>query len=230
MELLLLSNSRTAEGWLTGYLPAIRELAGDAKRAVFIPFAAVTVTWEKYTSMLQEAFAPLSLEVNSFEKIETADLIIVGGGNSFHLLHHVRRHGLLEPIRERVRAGARYLGWSAGANLACPTIKTTNDMPVIDPGGLEALGLVGFQINPHYTNLLPPGLQAETREQRLLEFAQVNPGLPAIGLPEGDWLRVAGGEVTLGGPHPAVVFRHGEAPRAISAADPAIRGLLPAAR
>lgn len=208
MNLLLLSNSRTPGGFLTDHLPLIAELAAGARRAVFVPFAAVTAPWSDYVGNVRAAFAPIGIEVVSIEEepVTAADLIVVGGGNTFHLLHHVRKRGLLEPIRERVKAGARYLGWSAGANLACPTIKTTNDMPVIDPGGLDALGLVRFQINPHYTNALPEGHQGETRDQRLAEFVRLNPGLPVIGLPEGDWIRVAGEKVEVGGPHPAARF------------------------
>jgi dipeptidase E len=130
-------------------------------------------------------------------------------------LKEVRTRGLLEAISRRVSAGIPYVGWSAGANLACPTIKTTNDMPIVDPGGLDALGLVPFQINPHYTNAHPPGHQGETRDQRLAEFAQVNPDLPVVGLPEGDWLRVSGGTLELHGPHPAVLFSGTAAPAAV---------------
>lgn len=211
---MLLSNSRTPGGYLTDYLPAIRELAGDKPRAAFIPFAAVTITWDEYRSKVREA---LPFEVRGFEEIESADLVIAGGGNTFHLLHQVRKRGLLEKLRDRVLEGkAKYLGWSAGANLACPTIKTTNDMPVVDPGGLEALGLIPFQINPHYTNAVPPGHQGETREQRLEEFVRVNPHLPVIGLPEGDWIRVSKSTTILAGPHPAMWFTAGRPPRPLT--------------
>jgi len=212
MDLLLLSNSRTPGGYLTDYLPAIRELAGGKPRAAFIPFAGVAITWEEYRAKVQEAL-PFAIS----EDVEKADLIIVGGGNTFHLLHHVRKRGWLKLIAQRVREGkAKYLGWSAGANLACPTIKTTNDMPVIDPGGLEALGLVPFQINPHYTNASPPGHQGETRNQRLEEFSRVNPDLPVIGLPEGDWIRVSKSSTILSGPHPAMWFTAGRDPQPIT--------------
>ena len=127
------------------------------------------------------------------------------------LLRECRTRGLLEALREKVRAGTRYLGWSAGANLACPTIKTTNDMPIVDPGSLEALGLVGFQINPHYLSVALPGHHGETRDERLAEFARVNPKLPVLALPEGAWLRVAEFTVELRGPYPAVLFA-GEKP------------------
>ena len=122
MDLLLLSNSRTPGGYLTDYLPAIRELAGASPRAAFIPFAGVSIAWDDYRKKVEEA-----LGFKADHCVEEAELIVVGGGNTFHLLHHVRRKGLLEKIRERVHEGkASYLGWSAGANLACPTIRTIN--------------------------------------------------------------------------------------------------------
>jgi dipeptidase E len=139
--------------------------------------------------------------------------VVVGGGNTFQLLRECRMRGLLETIREKVKTGTRYLGWSAGANLACPTIKTTNDMPIVDPGGLEALGLIRFQINPHYLNLALPDHHGETRNERLAEVARVNPELPVIGLPEGASLRVSDSTVELRGPYPAVLFSGEKPPR-----------------
>jgi dipeptidase E len=192
------------------------------RNAIFLPFAAVTRTWDEYAATVREALAPLGLSLdsahalrNAAAEIEAARLIIVGGGNTFHLLHHCRERGLLEPVARRIRAGAKYLGWSAGSNLACPTIKTTNDMPIVDPRGLEALGLIDFQINPHYTNALPPGVQGESRNQRLIEYVRANPEVPAIGLPEGDWIRVSGSRMELCGPHEAVLFKDGAEPRSL---------------
>jgi len=217
MELLLLSSSRTPAGYLTDYLADIKALSAGVRRAVFVPFAAVALPWDEYRSKVGEALAPAGLSVeifNSLDQLMQAELIIVGGGNTFQLLRECRQRGLLEPIRKRVIAGkASYLGWSAGANLACPTIKTTNDMPIVDPGGLEALGLVDFQINPHYLNVSLPGHHGETRNDRLAEFARVNPKLPVVALPEGASLRVSGAEVELRGPYPAVLFAGEEPPR-----------------
>ena len=209
MELLLLSSSRTRAGYLTDYLPAIKTFVGRLRRALFVPFAAVSLPWEEFGAKVGEALAPLGVSVDlvrSVSDVLEAELIIVGGGNTFQLLRECRTRGLLQDIETAVRAGTKYLGWSAGANLACPTIKTTNDMPIVDPGGLEALGLIPFQINPHYLNVSFPGHHGETRDERLTEFARVNPRLPVLGLPEGDWLRVSGATVELGGPHAAVWF------------------------
>jgi len=216
MELLLLSSSRTAAGYLTDYLPEIAAFAGSLRRAAFVPFAAVTRSWDDYAAAVANATGFALDLVRTPEDLARAGLIIVGGGNTFQLLHECRARGLLEPLRQKVKTRAKYLGWSAGANLACPTIKTTNDMPIVDPGGLEALGLVGFQVNPHYTDAALPGHFGETRNERLAEFARANPGVPVIGLPEGDWLRVSGGLVELRGPHPAVWFEGEKAPARVA--------------
>jgi dipeptidase E len=219
MELLLLSNSRTPNGFLTDYGPAIAPFVSGLRRAVFVPFAAVRRSWDDYTAAVAEAFAVHGVSVASLhdspdaaQALAAAQLLIVGGGNTFRLLQQCRQRHLMEPLLRQIKRGGRYLGWSAGANLACPTIKTTNDMPVIDPGGFDALGLIGFQINPHYTNAAPPGHQGETREQRLLEYAILNPDTPVLGLPEGDWIRVSGNAVELHGPHPATLFSGGDLP------------------
>jgi dipeptidase E len=198
MELLLLSSSRTPAGYFTDYLPAIRAFTAGVRKAAFIPYAAVTLQWDEYRARVAEA---IGIELHP--EIGDADLVVVGGGNTFQLLRECRARGLLEKIRHQK---AKYLGWSAGANLACPTIRTTNDMPIVDPGGLDALGLVRFQINPHYLSVTLPGHHGETRDERLSEFARVNPALPVIGLPEGDWLRVSDGVAELCGPHPAMWF------------------------
>ena len=207
MELLLLSNSRTANGFLVDYLAEIRGFAGGSRRAAFIPFASVQRPWPEFTGMVAEALRPAGIAIRGLEALESADLVMVGGGNTFQLLAECRARGLLRLLRRKVLSGCKYVGWSAGSNLACPTIKTTNDMPIVDPGGLEALGLLPFQLNCHYTSQSIPGHQGETRDQRLAEFARVNPDLPVLALPEGDWLRVSGESVELRGPHEAIWFQ-----------------------
>ena len=229
-NLLLLSNSRSADGsYLTHASAAISDICGARKRAVFIPYAGVTVAWDAYVQTVREAFAPLSIAVDSVHTaadpralVAAAEIIVVGGGNTFHLLKCCREAGLLTAIASAVQGGAPYIGWSAGANLAGPTIRTTNDMPIVDPGGFDALGLVPFQINPHYTNALPAGHQGETRDQRLQEFLAANPAARVVGLPEGDWLRVQDGNVHLHGPWPAKIFEAGQAVRSVEAPAPLV--------
>jgi dipeptidase E len=220
MDLLLLSNSRTPEGgYLSHATGAIAAIAGGRRRALFVPFASVTVGWDDFTAKVQAALAgtgivldPIHAVADPSAAVAAAAMIFVGGGNTFNLLAECRRRGLLAPIAARIRAGAPFVGWSAGSILACPTIRTTNDMPIVDPQGFAALGLVGWQINPHFTDAMPPGHQGETRRQRLAEYLVANPADTVIGLPEGDWLRVSNAETRLEGPHPAFVFRAGQAP------------------
>lgn len=219
MDLLLLSNSRSPDGsFLRHAAGAIGEIARGCRRALFVPFASVTASWDDFAARVGKALEPLGLIVESAHaggSVAEADVIVVGGGNSFNLLRECRRRDLLAPIAARVRAGVPYIGWSAGANLACPTICTTNDMPIVDCGGFDALGLIDFQINPHFTDAMPPGHQGETRRQRLAEYLVANPSATVVGLPEGDWFRVAGGETRLKGPHPAFLFRAGEEARTL---------------
>jgi dipeptidase E len=215
MDLLLLSNSRSPDGsFLVHAVAEIAAIAAGRKGALFIPFASVTDPWEAFTEKVRAVFAEAGVAIEAVpvlsdprDAVAAAEMVAIGGGNTFNLLRECRRRGLLEPIAARVRSGIPFIGWSAGANLACPTISTTNDMPIVDPEGLDALGLVEFQINPHFTNALPAGHQGETREKRIAEYLQANPKSTVIGLPEGDWLRVTGNSAALGGPHAAPVFR-----------------------
>jgi dipeptidase E len=224
VKLLLLSNSTGPKGFLVDALDPIAKLAAGIGDAVFVPYAGITRSWDDFTDRVRAALAPLALRIEPLHRaadpvraVRQASLVIVGGGNTFHLLHHCRRLGLLPAIRDRVLAGAPYLGWSAGANLACPTICTTNDMPVIDPQGLDALGLVPFQINPHYTNALPEGVRGESRNQRLAEFTRLQPEMPVLGLPEGNWVEAAHENFVLGGPHPSWWFKGDLPPRELQA-------------
>ncbi|HGC4391588.1 TPA: dipeptidase PepE [Escherichia coli] len=218
MELLLLSNSTLpGKAWLEHALPLIAEQLQGRRSAVFIPFAGVTQTWDDYTAKTAAVLAPLGVSVTGIHSvvdpvaaIENAEIVIVGGGNTFQLLKQCRERGLLAPITDVVKRGALYIGWSAGANLACPTIRTTNDMPIVDPQGFDALNLFPLQINPHFTNTLPEGHKGETREQRIRELLVVEPELTIIGLPEGNWITVSKGHATLGGPNTTYVFKAGE--------------------
>jgi len=228
VRLLLLSSSRVAgAGYLDAYEAYVREFLGPNLRAVrFLPFAGVTVDHTSYTAQVVERLGRMGIPCHGLEHeadpiaaLAATDAVVVGGGNTFQLLATLRRSGLLAAIRARVRAGLPYVGWSAGANLACPTIRTTNDMPVVEPGGFDALGLVPFQINPHYNNALPSGHQGETRDQRLAEFLVLNPQAVVVGLREGSALRVEGDRTTLLGPHPLRVFRAGHDPIEVDPGD-----------
>jgi dipeptidase E len=216
-NLLLLSNSTLpGEPYLRWAKPHIEDRLRGIDEALFIPYAAVDIGYETYTAMVTEGLSGSETAIRSIHTIEDKDgalararCIIVGGGNSFSLLAACQREGLLAPIRASVRNGARYIGWSAGSNLACPTIKTTNDMPIEAPEGLAALGLVPFQINPHYTAATVEGHGGESRDQRLKEFVIRNPSLPVLGLPEGMLVSVVGDETTLVGEGAALWFREG---------------------
>lgn len=211
MQLLLLSNSSSPQGYLTHALPDLREWAAtDDAEVLFVPYAAVTRTWDEYEAQVREALAPIGLRVRSLHHLGASDAalqaiaqgthIAVGGGNTFALVRQLRQTGQLRAIAERVRGGgARYLGWSAGSNIACPTLCTTNDMPITDPQGFDTMGLLPFQINAHYTDAHPEGHRGETRQQRLREFAVRNPGVAVLGLPEGSGLRVDAGRYRLVG-------------------------------
>jgi dipeptidase E len=124
----------------------------------------------------------------------------------------INDNGLFPVIRDRVRAGIPYIGWSAGSNIACPTLRTTNDMPIIDPRGFDCLNLVPFQINPHYLDKNPEGHGGETREQRIAEFIEINPGVFVVGLREGSMLRLEGNRLSLIGTNTMRIFKKGNLP------------------
>ncbi len=193
-KLLLLSNS-TMPGtpffsWPKQYVQHF--LGSEIGQGVFIPFAAVALSFNEYATSVEQAFAEMNYSLKSIhifsdkmKAIEEASFIAIGGGNSFALLSRMYEFDLLEMVRQKVLSGTPYIGWSAGSNLACPTIMTTNDMPIIQPPSLKALNLVPFQINPHYHELKFEGQGGETRRERLEEFLLLNPGKSVVGLPEG---------------------------------------------
>lgn len=214
-RLLLLSNSRDAEGrYLVHARDALAELLAGVREVAFVPFAGVTITWDAYAARVREALAPLGVGVRALHAVDDpvayladAPAVAVGGGNTFHLLAELQRRRLLAPLRARALGGMPYVGWSAGSVVACPTLQTTNDMPIVlPPDGFGALALVGLHVNAHYTEFHPPGFRGETRVERLLEYVAANPGVAVVGLPEGSWLAVRGEAVTLEGEHPARLF------------------------
>jgi dipeptidase E len=144
--------------------------------------------------------------------IGEAEGIFIGGGNTFRLLKALYDTDALEPIRKRVTTGMPYMGASAGSNVACPTIRTTNDMPIVEPRSLDALGLFPWQINPHYLDPEPGSKHmGETREERLIQYLEEN-ARPVIGLREGGIIRVENGRATLKGTSGARIFRRGKEP------------------
>jgi dipeptidase E len=228
MRLLLLSNSTMAgEPYLDYPKYDIRQFLGtEPVNALFLPFAAVTLSWEEYESRVKERFNEIGHNVTSIHRVQDpvkamaeAEAIIVGGGNTWNLLHHIRRLGLIEPVRNKVLAGTKYVGWSAGANVACPTIMTTNDMPIVDPGGFHAFNLVPFQVNPHYLDASPEGHGGETREERIMEFITVNSNVYVAGLREGCMLFVHGPEMRMKGIRSLRLFRYNVEPREIPAGE-----------
>jgi dipeptidase E len=224
LNLLLMSNSRNARGgWLDHAEPLIRELVGEGrKKILFLPFAAVTITFDAYVAMARKRFAKMGYALTGAHKTTPAaigrfDAVVVGGGNTFSLLAEARARGWLAPIRASVRAGLPYMGWSAGANFACPTIRTTNDMPVVDPGGFGALNLVPFQVNPHYTDKKLKGHGGESRDDRIREFLEINPDVSVLGLREGSLVKVQGDRARLLLGPGARLFRPGARARDLKA-------------
>lgn len=165
---------------------------------LFIPYAGVTIPWDSYTRKVQDALVDINIKVqpihkmpNYVEAVKQARCIMIGGGNTFHLLHQLYKYNLIEAIRERVLGPDRipYIGWSAGSNVAGPDIGTTNDMPIIWPPSDKALDLVPYNINPHYNEWSPPNFQGETRADRLNECVAIKKR-PLVAISEGVGIRV----------------------------------------
>jgi dipeptidase E len=221
-NLLLLSNSTNyGEPYFEYPKKAVKRFLGPFNgTAAFIPYAGVSLSYDKYEKEVQKAFKDIGYKVESVHHsddpaaaIKQADAVIVGGGNSFRLLERIQFFQLASEIQIKIHSGTPYIGWSAGANLACPTIRTTNDMPVIEPGGLNALNLVPFQINPHYTERVIPNHGGESRDQRIQEFLELNREIYVVGLREGTMLKVQNRKIELIGSKPARIFRYGLEPR-----------------
>jgi dipeptidase E len=221
-RLLLISNSTVHGGeYLDHAERDIRELVGDRTGVVFIPFALHDR--RAYASKAEQRFRAMGLELTSVHDVSNmvraileADVIFIGGGNTFRLLHGLYNSALLEPIRRKVAAGVPFIGSSAGAIVAGPSLKTTKDMPVVQPPSFEALNLVPFQISPHYLDPDPSSTHmGETQEERILQFLEENEA-PVIGLREGSLLRIEGDVVTLKGAHSARIFQRGKRPAEVA--------------
>lgn len=212
MKLLLLSSSRKGQ---EGYLESARTMMlphlNQCQSALFIPYAGVTTNWDDYTKQIQDALPELTISgihqhTNGKQAIEQAQAILVGGGNTFNLLHHLYQRDLMTSIRRAVSAQTPYVGWSAGSNICGQTICTTNDMPIIQPESFAALNMLPLQLNPHYSDYQPPGHNGETRAQRIKEYCTLNPDTPVIGIREGSALLREDDKLTLIGELDGVKF------------------------
>jgi len=227
MKLLLISNSTNAgEEYLRYPLPAIQEFLQGVSEVVFVPYAAVTFSYAAYEKKVQDRLGEIGIRVRSVHRakdprkmIREAQAICVGGGNTFALTKKMQEQGLMKAILTKIKAGTPYVGWSAGSNVCCPTICTTNDMPIVEPASFKAIGAIPFQINPHYLDANPEGHAGETREQRILEYIEANPRRWVVGLREGCMLRYEEEKLELIGPGPMRIFRKGRPITEVQAGD-----------
>ena len=212
MNILMLSSSRRGdEDYLQSAKGMIKPQLSQCSSVLFIPYAGVTVGWDDYTSQVQQALPDWQIQLihhaaDPKEAIASAQAIMVGGGNTFNLLHQLYEHDLLYPIFNAVQGGTPYVGWSAGSNICGATICTTNDMPIVQPKSFTSLNLVPFQLNPHYSDYQPPGFNGETRAQRIAEFCALQPNTSVVGIREGSALLKEGDKLTLVGDLQGVRF------------------------
>jgi dipeptidase E len=217
-RILLISNSTIHGGGYLDHVEAqIREFLCSARTVLFFPFALYDR--DSYAAKAAARFKAMGYAMTSAhsvtdprEAVAAAHTIFIGGGNTFRLLKTLQDLDLIEPVRRRVREGMPYIGSSAGSNVAGPTIRTTNDMPIVEPRSFEALGLVPFQLNPHFQDPDPTSTHmGETREERIIQFLEENE-TPVLGLREGAWIIAEAGSVTLKGTNGARIFRRGQLP------------------
>jgi dipeptidase E len=225
-RLLLISNSTNFGepylGWPRPHITAFLEGTG-VKDILFVPYAGVNLadesiekSYDLYEQKVQNVFNELGYGIYSIhrekdpvEAVRKARAIAVGGGNTFYLVYMLHKLNLVNVIRERTLAGMHFMGWSAGANVACPSLRTTNDMPIVQPASFATLSLVPFQINPHYLDANPEGHGGETRQQRIEEFLAVNRDVTVVGLREATLIQVEGEKMELKGSRPMRLFRYG---------------------
>jgi len=217
-RLLLISNSTLhGSGYLDHAEAELRDVLGKTRRVLFVPFALHDRA--AYAAQARARFEAMGYALHSLHEatdptaaLDEAEAIFVGGGNTFRLLKTLYEFELVERIRKRVEAGMLYIGSSAGAVVAAPTIKTTNDMPIVQPPSFHSLGLINFQINAHYLDPDPNSTHmGETREVRINQFLEDNE-TPVVGLREGCMIRVEEGVHQLRGRTNARIFRRGHEP------------------
>ncbi|MBR1792857.1 MAG: dipeptidase PepE [Bacteroidales bacterium] len=213
-NLLLISNS-TMRG--ESYLGWCKEMIADfchrhnVKHVLFIPYAGVSLSpdgleasYSVYEDKVAKVYSEFGItlksvhhEADPVKAVYEADCVAVGGGNTFHLVREMQRQGLMQAISRRVESGMPYMGWSAGSNVAGPTLCTTNDMPIVEPLSFNCMGLVPFQINPHYTDFFDPKHGGETRDDRLKEYIMVNPTVVVAAIREATALLLEDGNLRL---------------------------------
>ena len=217
-NLLLLSNSTNpGEAYLSWPQTHLAKHFENVNEVLFIPFAGFALGYDSYEKAVKDAFEKINKKVVSIHRfddpinaIENCEAIAVGGGNTFYLFNELHQQKLIEPIRKKVNSGTPYAGWSAGSNTACPTLRTTNDMPIVEPPSFDGLRLIPFQINPHYTNKTIEGHGGESRDQRLKEFMAANQKMYVVGLPESSFLKVEKNSCVYIGNSPAKLFLYNE--------------------
>ncbi|MBP6126919.1 dipeptidase PepE [Flavobacterium sp.] len=222
MKKALIASTSTVFGgtFLDYLLPTLTEHFASVSNLVFIPFARPGgISHNEYTEKVKPFFKQLNIEVkgihqfeNPIEAIQNAEAIFTGGGNTFVLVDMLYKYNILDAIQKAVESGTPYLGTSAGSNICGLTMNTTNDMPILYPPSFRTLGLVSFNLNPHYLDPIEGSRHmGETRETRIKEFHQYNPQ-SVLGLREGSWLEVLGNKITLKGDLPARLFQQGKEP------------------
>ncbi|MFS4483781.1 dipeptidase PepE [Hyunsoonleella sp. 2307UL5-6] len=222
MKKMIIASTSTTHG--SGYLEYILDelsvLFKNIKTIIFVPYARPSgISHNDYTKIASAAFAKIGKNIvglHTFENpqiaIEKADGIFTGGGNTFVLLSQLYKHNLMVPLKKAINTGTPYLGTSAGSNICGLTIKTTNDMPIMYPPSFNALGLLPFNINPHYLDADANSKHmGETRETRIKEFHYHNTP-PVVGLREGSWLLVENEAITLKGALSARIFEYNKPP------------------
>jgi dipeptidase E len=224
-RILLISSSTVyGRGYLDHVEQQIKSFLGSTGKVLFFPFALFDR--DAYAAKVKARFAAMGYSIETVHAapdphnaIGQTDAIFIGGGNTFRLLKALQDLDLLDPVRHKVKSGAPYIGSSAGSNVAGPTIKTTKDMPIVQPRSFDSLGLVPFQISPHFQDPDPNSRHmGETQEERILQFLEENE-TPVVGIREGAWLICENGAVTLKGEAGARIFRRGELPVEVKPGD-----------
>ena len=232
MKLLLISNSTNSGeaylGWPQAFISDFMH-KHQVTKVLFVPYAGVNLSpdglkasFDAYEARVKTVFNKLGFELESIhqkanpvEAVNQAECIAVGGGNTFHLVAQMQKTGIMDAIRKRALNGMPYMGWSAGSNVACPTLKTTNDMPIFEPESFNCLNLIPFQINPHYLDANPAGHGGETRQQRIEEYLAINPEMTVVGLREASLLEYDGNKLFLKGSRDMRLFKAGIEPEEI---------------